>query len=484
MKQLSQEEIKRRMQEWRNLKVLHRKAVEKNKRYEAELKAAKAEIVRLKKENTDLKIEVEDIKLQLEEMKKIVFGSKKDDDDKKGGGCSFMNNKNKAKKKKRKKRNKKSYHRQVPKEEEITERKTHKINKCPDCETKLTRKKIVIFYEEDIELATKDKQIKNSIENQVEKGWCKNCKKWHAAIKLPSKKVIIGPKVKLYICYLSILLRISYSQIINLLKDAYGFEISNGEIANILDKIGQKLRPEFERIKDRLQKKGKGVHLDETSWRKLYMWVMASIDTEDVVYLAGRHRGNGNVDDLIGKDFKKIRISDAYRAYKNKSGIAQQCWAHPHRKLRDLAKSKALTKAKQKHCQKTYQKFSKIYKQLRVFINEPYKQKQRREQKQNLLELIRIWSQPHKKDPKKLKNIKLQFVDYENEWFNCMDYEGVPCDNNKAERMLRHFVIKRKISFGTKTKRTSENFSVLASVFMTFWKKYKNDFFYQIAKLV
>lgn len=97
---------------------------------------------------------------------------------------------------------------------------------------------------------------------------------------------------------------------------------------------------------------------------------------------------------------------------------------------------------------------------------------------------IRVWSKPNDSDPKKLKNIKLQFINYEEEWFTCLDYDGVPCDNNKAERMLRHFVIKRKISFGTKTKKTSENFSVLASVFMTYWKKYEKNFFSQIAQLI
>ena len=65
-----------------------------------------------------------------------------------------------------------------------------------------------------------------------------------------------------------------------------------------------------------------------------------------------------------------------------------------------------------------------------------------------------------------------------------MDHEGVPCDNNKAERMIRPMVIKRKISFGTKTKRTSDNFSVIASVFMTYWKKYEGSFFSQMFQLI
>ncbi len=467
------------MQEWRNIKVLHEKAVKQNKKYKSELKFAREEITKLRTENKSLRSDLEELKLQIEELKQIIFGKKQNDSD---DNNNFPDLKKCEDKKQKKKRSKDSYQRKKPEPQEITEIKKHTIDQCPDCKIELTCKKIVVFYEEDIPLPEKGKQIKSCIEHQVEKGWCKKCKKWQSAITLPPAKVILGSKVKIYICYLSILLRISYPQIIKLLRDAYGFNISNGEIANILEKIGQKLRPEFERIKKRLQK-GKGVHLDETSWRKLYLWVMASIETDDVLYLAGRNRGNGHIDELLGENFDKIRVSDAYPAYKNKPGTAQQCWAHPHRKLRDLANSSTLAKRKKKHCQKTYKTFSGIYKKLREYISKPYDKATRIKQKQQLLEQIRTWTHPNAKDPKKLKNIKLQFVNYEVEWFTCMDYDGVPCDNNKAERMLRHFVIKRKISFGTKTKKTSETFSVLASVFMTYWKKYEADFFSQIALL-
>ncbi len=72
----------------------------------------------------------------------------------------------------------------------------------------------------------------------------------------------------------------------------------------------------------------------------------------------------------------------------------------------------------------------------------------------------------------------------EDQWLTCMDFEGIPCDNNKAERMLRHFVIKRKISFGNKTPKGSRAFEIDASVLMTFWKKYADSFFEKIMELL
>lgn len=48
-------------------------------------------------------------------------------------------------------------------------------------------------------------------------------------------------------------------------------------------------------------------------------------------------------------------------------------------------------------------------------------------------------------------------------------FEGIPSDNNAAERILRHTVVKRKISGGTRSAKGSETNSILTSLFDT-WK--------------
>ncbi len=422
----------------------------------------------LRKEIKEIKEENRNLKIQIEELRKMVFGERRDKKDK----DRFNYPDNKRNPSEKKSRNKESYQREIP--IKITETKEHHIDSCPDCKTELKRKKIVTFFEEDIVLPNKDNQLKEVIEHKVEKGYCNKCKKWFSSEPIPPKKVIIGRRVRFYICYLNILLRLSYSQIQRFLKDTYQFDISHGEIENILEGAGVKLKKEFEKIKKEIIE-GNGVHMDETSWGDLYLWVMASINNEDTIYHIG-NRGNGNIDNLIENDFKGVRINDGYSAYKNKSGIPQQCWAHPHRKLRDLAYSSALDDKLRIHCEKSYRKFSSIYSELRKYISEPFIASKRKEQKEKLLSEIRKWRKLSSLDPQKLKNIKKQFLN-EDIWFNCLNYENIPCDNNKAERKLRHFVIKRKISFGTKTKRTSDAFSILASVFMTYWGRYRDNFF-------
>ncbi len=488
MKKLTEAEIKIRLQEWRNYKIAIRKKdkqIEKLKKNVIALEKRdreKDEII--KKQQT----QIEELQTQLSELQIYLFGKSKSkkgamkEEDQEGNEDDKDQNNDKPKTRKKADRDKASYQRALPDKKDITSTQKRKISKCPDCDSKLRRKTIVIFYEEDIPLPNEEQKLKTVTEYQVEKGYCLHCRKWHAAIKLPTSKVIIGDNVKIYICYLSILMRLSISQIKNLLYDTYHFKISSGEIVNILYEISEQIEPEFEMIKKRLRE-GKGIHMDETSWGAFWMWVAASVDTEDVLYLAGRSRGKGNAEEILGAHFKALLIVDGYPAYKNLEGFIQLCWAHIHRKLRDLAKVKTLSKTKQKYLKAQYNKLSKIYEDLRNYLKEDFDQDKRKKQKQKLLEKIRKFAKPNKKDPKKLKNLKIMLTEREDQWLTCMDFEGIPCDNNKAERMLRHFVIKRKISFGNKTPKGSRAFEINASVLMTFWKKYADSFFEKIMEL-
>ena len=57
-----------------------------------------------------------------------------------------------------------------------------------------------------------------------------------------------------------------------------------------------------------------------------------------------------------------------------------------------------------------------------------------------------------------------------NDWdaiWNVLQHPQMPITNNLAERALRHWVISRKISYGTRTQQGSRAFALLASVIDT-----------------
>jgi transposase len=72
-------------------------------------------------------------------------------------------------------------------------------------------------------------------------------------------------------------------------------------------------------------------------------------------------------------------------------------------------------------------------------------------------------SSPHKKTHELA-------VEMLNDWdviFTVLDHPHLPLTNNEAERALRHWVILRRISYGTRTEQGSRVFTILASVIET-----------------
>ena len=67
-------------------------------------------------------------------------------------------------------------------------------------------------------------------------------------------------------------------------------------------------------------------------------------------------------------------------------------------------------------------------------------------------------------------------LEYQDCLFLCLTIDGIPADNNKAERALRKLVIKRKKSFGVKTMKGARTMEVLLSVCYSLYNKDKDNF--------
>jgi hypothetical protein len=204
--------------------------------------------------------------------------------------------------------------------------------------------------------------------------------------------------------------------------------------------------------------------------------VAAGTENSDTVFSLGRSRGKGNIED-IGKG--KIGISDDYGAYKNSFEHHQLCWAHPHRKLRNLAESQEFGKRKKNQIIKTYGRFSNLYQNIRKKLKteiSPYL----RTRFQNIFNQI---SEPHNLDPAPLSKLKKSLRKNQQKYFTFFNHPTIPIDNNKAERALRHLVIKRRISFGSKTQKGAETTSILASVIMSLKWSRQSDWFQKYIKL-
>ena len=448
--QLSAEEINHRLIRLRNLERLHEAQAVRIGLLEEQIKLLKQENALLRKINAELTSTVQDFKLQIEELRTMVFGKKKqkptDDDDM-------------APPKEKVERTADSYKRPVPNETEVTENKKHTIDSCICCHGQLSKKEIIIFFEEDIPLPIK-KIVRKHI---VEKGYCHACKKWQTAIPLPSHRVILGNNIQKYICYLNICCRLSYKQTQQLLFDSYHISVSEGEIAKILNRKAIGFRPEYEQLKEKIRGEST-IHLDETGWNilcggdKSFAWVMSGALSLTSAFLVGETRGGGNVETLIGKHYPGTIVSDDYNVYKNLPKH-QLCWSHLIRKFRDLAMSHEFSEEQHLYHLEQYKTVSEIFSDLKekrdVNMHDSYVKKLKR--------LATLDPQ----DCKKMTRIKTTLLKNIPKYLTCLSDPNIPLTNNQAERSLRHLVLKRKISFGSLTKRTADNLAILLSVLMS-----------------
>lgn len=482
MIKLSEGEIRQRLRELNNYKnILYPMLKERSDK----LRIRNRELLR---ENEDLKREnkqIEKLLLELEEMREMLYGRKQ-----KERRFEKIVLPLKEKKKEKVIREAESYRRREPNPEEITGEIRHEARECPDCGSRLTEIEEHINYREDLEdLDMLLKQAKKVTKRIIESGYCASCGTRKSVIEIPEQKVVIGQNIKAMIVYLHVLLGLSYKEIEEYLKTQFNIEISEGMVSRSLEEQSDILRPYYREIYQDLQKE-KGCHYDETSWKVQgggdgnYVWVKTGVESNKVIFWFGKSRGKGVAEKLRGdENNEQIGISDDYGAYRNMFRRHQLCWAHPYRKVRDLAESNILVESTREHCNNVFKKFKEVYERARE-IKKKYDSgeiagEKLEEEINDLRGRFKKLTMSDEKDPEKLKCIRESLKTREERYFTCFEEQGIPLDNNKAERALRRVVLKRKKSFGSKSQKGANVLSILYSVVFTIYWSYPSDQFFE-----
>jgi hypothetical protein len=76
-----------------------------------------------------------------------------------------------------------------------------------------------------------------------------------------------------------------------------------------------------------------------------------------------------------------------------------------------------------------------------------------------------------------LRKIKIRLKAQKDYYFICLEEKGIPMDNNKAKQALRHLVLKRKNSYGSKTQAGANKMGILYSVLLSSGWRSKKAFF-------
>ena len=275
---------------------------------------------------------------------------------------------------------------------------------------------------------------------------------------------LVGPRLAGVIVLLALRMRLSRASIRELLMELFDLTLSTGVIDETIREAGRASLPlEDALVADIVQ--AAQLHVDETSWPEsgTLLWLWALVTTHTVLFLIGP-RSREMLENALQDGFFGLLISDGYgvyRAWENRL----RCWPHLMRKLRGLAESSDA------RVSGVGQEMEGIMKTLMAAIyaarlDLPAEGLPARYA--NEIERLRHLCEAHRMDDHSvLRRVVREFLYDWDVILRPVAEPHLPLSNNAAEQALRHWVISRTISHGTRSEEWSRAFAFLASLIET-----------------
>lgn len=254
---------------------------------------------------------------------------------------------------------------------------------------------------------------------------------------------LIGPRLRAMTAWLKGQCHVSYRPMRAFYRDVLGLEISTGQLAKIVRQCGAALGEPYADLCAKLPEQPV-VNVDETGHRehRRHGWLWCAVGEALTVFKMAVSRGAQVLDELLGPAYGGIVCSDFFGAYRKfvaaGERVAAYCWAHLIRDIRYLTtlSDKLIVNWATKLLGEAKRLFKAYHRQggraqhnARDAILKRVRRPPPRTQAQTLAQRIRLNARAY---------------------FRFLDDPRVEPTNNKAERALRHAVIDRRITQGTR----------------------------------
>src|SRR5581483_5918395 len=248
------------------------------------------------------------------------------------------------------------------------------------------------------------------------------------------------------------------------LATVHQLKLSVGAIVAACRAVAEHGRAALEEIKQQVRA-SPVLHADETGWLENghngYVWTWS---TETERYFTRGTRGKEMVDQVLGEEFRGVLVSDFYGAYHHYDGWKQRCWAHLLQDVHDLR----MLSPDDASVQEWATKLHALFVDARRFTapDREARRAARWEFEGRALEICRPYAEEAGAAQRRLS---ARVVRHIKELFVFVSEPEVPATNNAAERSLRHLVVSRKISGGTRSAVGTATKMALSSLFGT-WR--------------
>lgn len=280
---------------------------------------------------------------------------------------------------------------------------------------------------------------------------------------------LIGPNLASFILFLAFRMRLSRARIKEFLQVWCGLHLATGTIDNCIRESALAFFPIYLQLIAQIRQEPL-VHADETPWKEKktipWLWVFTSATT--TVFVIGK-REQAVALSVLTEEFVGWLMSDGlnlYRIFPNRL----RCLAHLIRKAQGLYES--VTWEAREFGLVALATLASVFSYLKGAYP---------------LEQVQQWLAVFRECCELTKQIAVHEAtralagEFLNDWdaiWKVVEHPELPATNNEGERALRHWVIARLLSHGTRTPEGSLAVAILASIIETCRKREVDPWLY------
>ena len=289
---------------------------------------------------------------------------------------------------------------------------------------------------------------------------------WQTSNALGAAAAQVGPDAQALIALMKNKTGLSYGDITELMKDAWGLELTRGAAAHIVRRAGQRAEPMYDALKAMIPQRNT-VYPDETGWKvggRLH-WLWDFVTDLFTLYVIRPSRGVDVLAEVLGLDYAGRMTHDGWAPYdKFLHAIHQQCLQHPLRRATDIIEQLGGKK-------------SRFATQVKQFIVDALGLRDRRRDgnlsdhgylvargrlQKGLDRLLAV--RPRGKACRTFRN---HLHKHRGQLLTFLYEEDLEATNWPAEQAIRPAVVNRKVFGGNRTRTGAHALEILASFFAT-----------------
>jgi transposase len=334
--------------------------------------------------------------------------------------------------------------------EQVTEAFDHRLEVCPDCGGHLRPSGVPATVVQQVDLPEIPLRVE---EHRQHEAFCPCCQKAYKPA-LPAhvqRGGLLGARLSCLVAYLKGFCHASYSTIRTFFRDVLGLPISRGQLAKVIAKVSEALRPPYQQLLDDLPEQAR-LNVDETSHKDNgdLFWTWCFRAELYTLFKVDPSRSADVLIDVLGEQFDGVLGCDcfsAYRRYMRQCDVRLQfCLAHLIREV------KYLTTLPDERDRQYGERFREALRGLFGVIHQQHQltaeEFARRLQAARIEVLHRATTAvPPTAAAERLAKRLRQFGE---SYFRFVTTPGMEPTNNVAEQAIRFVVIDRKITQGTR----------------------------------